>query len=546
MNLTISQSKSLESIISFIDVGMDITVSQDNIHEMLNKFRDTMTSVLQQLDSIEKLSTFTPILNATCSVVLLCGDHTNNTKIIKSLQIMQHVSLSTDDNLILLIPLGLGFISAMDVIDDISFYKHLYRYIKSALADYKNKIEIRPIEPSEVIGKLIQLGGYLDNSSIEHYIESLKFDLFGKYVDLMGCGLNEDNDSNLLPDLLEIFNVSLIGLRLSNIINNTKDDSTLDILTDMRKEEKKINDKLFETEPLINDILSLIIRFFDNVLSNMFTTTLPDMKHVKLLELLEFSHKLCQLSNYHVVVCYYTSYLLKLLKSENINDSNIVELSTRLFELIKSSKISYSIDIGELSMIVKEIQSSKYWNPEVKLNCTFRSSTFTRYSNQDNKPLEVIRETFIPDFTDQKSIQQYLTEGFKIESDGTIKVEINSKKTFISEYSINHKLLKLNEKRGDYEGMKYNLVYHLILINNLEQNIIHDENVSQEMKDDAMKAIRFAKNDISIYLPKLQDKCKDFDLNAFYRKVDADNNTIKLDTVSTVSGIKKIIKTILL
>lgn len=142
-----------------------------------------------------------------------------------------------------------------------------------------------------------------------------------------------------------------------------------------------------------------------------------------------------------------------------------------------------------------------------------------------------------------------LTEGFKVCQDGSIEVSIKDKNTsFVEEYSRNHRLLKLNEKNHDYEAMKYNLVYLVILIETLERDIVYNRNIppDSEVSLDAQKAIRLAKSDLSIYMDKLRRADKEFNLNEFYRQVKADKSSIKIDTVSTINGIKAIIKTILL
>ena len=66
-----------------------------------------------------------------------------------------------------------------------------------------------------------------------------------------------------------------------------------------------------------------------------------------------------------------------------------------------------------------------------------------------------------------------------------------------------------------------------------------------ELYADAEKARNFAKNDISIYLPKLKEHDRSFDLNAFYKQVKADRATITIDGPATASGIKTILKSIL-
>lgn len=141
-----------------------------------------------------------------------------------------------------------------------------------------------------------------------------------------------------------------------------------------------------------------------------------------------------------------------------------------------------------------------------------------------------------------------LTESFEVLKDGTIKVTVSSKSTYMDEYATNHRLLLANRKVGDYEAMRYNLVYHLILIDNIEKNVMHNKKVdkSSPLYEDAMKARSFAKNDISTYLPEVKRHVKDFDINKFYRQVDAEKSTITINGVDTATGVKKIIKAIVM
>lgn len=141
-----------------------------------------------------------------------------------------------------------------------------------------------------------------------------------------------------------------------------------------------------------------------------------------------------------------------------------------------------------------------------------------------------------------------LTESFEVLQDGTIKVTIPKKSTYMDEYAENHRLLLANRKVKNYEGMKYNLIYHLILIDSIEKNVMHNTKVKKDsaLYEDAMKARSFAKNDISTYLPEVRQHVKDFDINRFYKEVRAEQSTIQINGVETARGVKKIIKSILL
>lgn len=140
-----------------------------------------------------------------------------------------------------------------------------------------------------------------------------------------------------------------------------------------------------------------------------------------------------------------------------------------------------------------------------------------------------------------------LTESFEVLKDGTIRVVLKSKTSYMDEYATNHRLLKLNAESNDIDGMKYNLVYAMLLVESIEKNVIHNskfDKTSSEYKD-AEKARSFALNDISTYLPMIRKKDKGFDLNKFYTKVKADKCTIEIDVPQTISGVKRIVKSIM-
>lgn len=140
-----------------------------------------------------------------------------------------------------------------------------------------------------------------------------------------------------------------------------------------------------------------------------------------------------------------------------------------------------------------------------------------------------------------------LAEKFEVRRDGSIKVDIKERTTFMNEYAINHRLMKMNLKQKDYEAMKYNLVYNMILVENIEKKVLYNDSISKSSKlyKDGSKARRFALNDINTYLPIIKENDSTFDLNKFYQDVKADKNSIEIDGVAVASGLSKIIKSIL-
>ena len=140
-----------------------------------------------------------------------------------------------------------------------------------------------------------------------------------------------------------------------------------------------------------------------------------------------------------------------------------------------------------------------------------------------------------------------LAEMFQVLSDGTIKVSIQEKTTYMNEYAMNHRLLVYNNQQKDYEAMSYNIVYHMILIDSIEKNVLYDRKVDKnsDLYKDAEQARRMAKSDIAQYLPVVRNNLPGFNLNKMYKQVKADKATITIQGAETAAGIKQILKHIL-
>lgn len=191
-------------------------------------------------------------------------------------------------------------------------------------------------------------------------------------------------------------------------------------------------------------------------------------------------------------------------------------------------------------------------NTEISLECgndSFHNSKLNNYVFNSGDAMQYnatsVNESSLESY---ESSMNGLLESFEIASDGTIKVTIKEKTTYMNEYAVNHRLLKYNEKQKDYEGMKYNLIYHMILIENIEKNVLYNKRVKKdsELYKDAEQARRNAKSDIATYLPVVRQHDKTFNLNDFYRQVKAEQSTISINGVETASGIKTIMKAIMI
>jgi len=140
-----------------------------------------------------------------------------------------------------------------------------------------------------------------------------------------------------------------------------------------------------------------------------------------------------------------------------------------------------------------------------------------------------------------------LTEGITIDKDGNMKFEFKPRKTYMDEYSENHKLLLANSKAKNYEGMKKNLAFLFAMITTIERDVIYkkDAKIKPEKKKDAEKARTFAINDFKTYLKEVQKAEPGFDFAKYYDESGYGKLTINV-TRDSIEGIKKILRTIMI
>jgi hypothetical protein len=147
-----------------------------------------------------------------------------------------------------------------------------------------------------------------------------------------------------------------------------------------------------------------------------------------------------------------------------------------------------------------------------------------------------------------KENNECLTEGINVDKDGNIKFIFSPKKTFMDEYSENHKLLIENFKNKNYDGMKTNLAFLFTLINSIERQWSSgkiDKKKNHEWYEKATKARMFSINDFKTYLKEVQKNEPTFDFSKYYYDGGFDKYIIDVPH-ETILGIKKILKTIIL
>jgi hypothetical protein len=178
---------------------------------------------------------------------------------------------------------------------------------------------------------------------------------------------------------------------------------------------------------------------------------------------------------------------------------------------------------------------------------TGAATSLMRYIDQKSrKPISIKRIQIQPYKVDSSVV----TEGISINEKGDIKFEIKPNKTYMDEYAENHKILDMNSKSGNINGMKRNLAFLFALINTIERDVIYADvkkknKLSSEKINDATKARTFAINDFKTYLKQVQKAEPRFDFTKYYEESGYDKFIVSVPH-ETVVGIKKLFRTIML
>lgn len=140
-------------------------------------------------------------------------------------------------------------------------------------------------------------------------------------------------------------------------------------------------------------------------------------------------------------------------------------------------------------------------------------------------------------------------EGFNIDAEGTIIINMKEKNNFMNRYMSSHKLLKIYEQTASYENIKYELckLYYMVLIID-SYYMTKDKNffmklIKSPYRADAIKAKAFIMNDFTRYLKLVLEHEKDFNFYKYFERTDYYKDVIKI-TPDNIKGIKKIIQSI--
>lgn len=141
-----------------------------------------------------------------------------------------------------------------------------------------------------------------------------------------------------------------------------------------------------------------------------------------------------------------------------------------------------------------------------------------------------------------------LTEGFHFDGEGNLKFTFKPRRSLMDEYAENHKLLVANFKSGNFDGMKTNLAYHFTLINYIEREFMFGKKgkkVSEEKKNEAMKARMFAMNDFKTYMSEVLKSDPSFDFAVYYEKGDFGKKIVSVSE-DDIKGIKRLFHLIMI
>lgn len=138
-----------------------------------------------------------------------------------------------------------------------------------------------------------------------------------------------------------------------------------------------------------------------------------------------------------------------------------------------------------------------------------------------------------------------VTEGISFDGKGGFKFSFKPKKSFMDEYSENHKILIQNFKSKNYLGMKTNLAFLFELINTTERLLYSKKGINPDVKRDAEKARMFAINDFKTYLKEVQKVEPDFNFTEYYEKSDYGKIIVGIKKEDIV-GMKRLFQTIIL
>lgn len=370
--------------------------------------------------------------------------------------------------------------------------------------------------------------------SAEHPMDKSGYSFSNSYFIAFGDNLKVINDfSELINNKVDLLTSELID----NIIN---DCNSILSLNEIHGEynKKVVQSYLFLYISTVDEIMSWDK---DKIVSNMII-----LFSITQIIYLKYHHKLTALVMMWLVLINRSVANCSEINLADLIDLQLKNLDSR--ELLQGFGKTNASDVASLIYINNETKD-EISKRIPKLDNVLSEITDTLLSNNVTEGYAE-NHRCVSELNDESGDQMIktLTESFEVLKNGHIKINIKGKTTYMEEYAMNHRLLKLNDQQNDIEGMKYNLVYALLLVESIEKNVIHNSKIDKDsaLYKDAEKARSFALNDINTYIIKIRRKDHKFDLNKFYREVKADECSIIIDAPETISGVKKIINAIVM
>ena len=354
--------------------------------------------------------------------------------------------------------------------------------------------------------------------------------------------------NSLLKDFIDDKNLRCAYKNLYVSSDNRDIDYEQFLNLNMKNTEEFLRKKSVELKDLSRSAatkfnLSLGINFF-NDMREFFLQEIP--RHNK--EILSIIGYLEGSLNPKFIKYYDKNYTLKLDSMDLLFINKLKDIFTGIYNSIdiNGDIIYYGIGENRLYLLAKnkidnnEIILIKLHDSSVDINIYSLVTCIVK----DLKPMDMTIVYMNKQGLDNSYKNKILTEGISVDEDG-IKFYFKPRKSYMDDYSENHKLLIENFKSKNYEAMKHNLAYLFALINSIERDVIYKKkNIDNEKLKDAQKARAFAINDFKTYLKEVQKNEKSFDFTKYFENGGYDKFVYNIDTKS-ILGVKKLFKIIM-
>lgn len=208
-------------------------------------------------------------------------------------------------------------------------------------------------------------------------------------------------------------------------------------------------------------------------------------------------------------------------------------------------KVSLEGDINEIVLFRDTNSAYESCNIALGHKDGLRVSYLNISLNENNKPYVEKGEITIPGI-DTNINDNTVTEGLKINPDGSILFTLKPKKSYMDEYAEVHKLIVENYKNKNFPAVKDNLCFLFTLIGTIEKEVLYSKKkINEDLRKDAIDARALAINDFKIYMRKLQSVDKSFDFVKYYEDSHYGKLVVSI-TPDNIKGMKRLLSTILL